>query len=354
MSFQVAVFDNNFIRKLTRIGHRDLYDRVIGDLETRDFLSYTNTELIVTPGGSLEFLGMKVPLLNLKPEVLSPHFGRMRSNLKDYVLLNKERYSLLRKYEREVHLTGLLSKSSLSVKIGEQMEYVEPTLKGMVSGLLKPNLLGSSGRQTLVNRVALDRLMLLKYPADIEDAIFPSYLSDLHQAHGFKIGYSSPRGLEFLWKKFEQDIRAQDTDGRITKLERDLDLEEISKHFSFKTKGDFVDAEALHYSITGRFSNGVLKPILFCTCDPTDTLLVRLFIFKWIYFNSFKFVVGADASPCVCQGVVVVYDEDLRINNIIDVSKIDVSNDFIGSRRLSEWLSEMKSLFKAEETQPAN
>lgn len=370
-TFRQSIIDNNLLRKLTRNGGYDKYTKYWNEITGRKLID-SDTQLFITIGGTLEFLGKSLPIFEPRN---SDYFrdrakkilAKDRSDI-NYDEIQQLRGELLIEIENILRETHAYSKSKISTWIAAQRPHTEEHLKDMVFNIIEGNLRFNRGRDILRNRIALDRSLLFKWPSEFEDWLYPAYLMDLHQAYEMGLGYGSMRGLEFVWKNFCKEMRKKIQDRRkklrdSTPTEKEellkepflgtMPLEQIEKNIlaiteaaGFAATGDFLDVEAIHYLVVGRFRNDNCEPIVFATQDPVDKFLVRIGLFRSLYILSYQMIKKDDSAvPPGHPGVALIFDEQIQIEYMIPIAEVDPLLTRSGDILLGDWLQEMKTKF---------
>lgn len=346
--FEVSIIDNNLLRAITKKGKAHLYEKYYYAMNGNNLIDGA-TDLVVTPAGTLEFLGQTMPALSLEQEgqIRQEAIALSKAKPFNYDKLQLLRKKLLDLYDDYLKNNHFYSKSKFTTWTSQQRAHTDEALKDWIFKFIDGNTQRHPERMIICNRVALDRAYGFSWPVEIHDFIFPAYLADLHHAYDYKIGYGSMRGLRRIWTDFvetlDRKLRSGTKMGSLPESEIRKNVEAVNKALSFDTKGDFLDVEAIHYLCVGRFhADEQLRKVVFATQDPVDKFLIRLGVFKSFYKLSFESV-HKDGRPMnLAEGVAVVFDSEVKIEYIFDVASISPLLDHLGNVEISEWLREIK------------
>lgn len=347
LAFKVSIVDNNLLRLVTDNGNAHLYENYFYALEGRQYLNVDETRIILTPGGALEFLAIPLPVLSLANEVSMQAEAKalLAAEPFDAGAFNRFRARLMNSYEKELRRSHPFSASKISRAIGTRRSYIDPLTEEFIIPLLKGAVGDQDGRNHLYSRTAIDRTYLFPWPQGFKKTIMQAYLADAYAAFHAEIGFGSMRGFEFIWKDFSRHILGKERVYRLDRKAVEADVAYISNCVSFKTKGDFLDVEAIHYSVVGRFHQGSLEPVIFSTNDPVDGLLIRLGVFKSMYIATHQMVTKEETLPTMAQGIVMVFNRQAQPEFEIHVDKIPAIVDTVGNRPIQDWLQDLKTQF---------
>lgn len=352
MSYKVSIIDNNLLRAITRIGDYNKYVKYFDEANKRQLVS-AETRLTISPAGTLEFLGMKLPKVDIETSDLEASASHLLKRLPiDYSQVHILRARLMDRYEKSLIATNCYSKQVFSKSIGNLKQYIDPQLRTFIFDLLKKNLFNLDGRMLLYNRVALDRSLQYRWQNKFEDYIQASLLSDLVHSYESKIGFGSLRGLSRLWMVFSAMV-----DQRVKKGEfiGNLKAEDILKNnqitrdiLKLDKTGDFLDVEAYHLLNIGKFEDDENHPVLFATMDPVDSILIRIGLFKSFLKNAFEAARNIDPTRegYFKLGRVLVFNTNIKVEYDILVTDVEPLLDMMGDKRIEDWLSNKKEIFQ--------
>ncbi|QDK44608.1 hypothetical protein DOM22_05255 [Bdellovibrio sp. ZAP7] len=359
---RTGIFDTNLIKQMTRPGKRQRYDDVVIWLNQRGLVDFTKSLILLTPGGITEFLGYGTITVDADPAVLEATIQRIRNAPNNASNMQAAKNTLFEHFEKKIYASNYISKATLSRLVGREMNYVDDSLKEWLRDLLKDATQSGDSRKIIVNRIAMDHLQRVQWPVDISRDVYASFMVDVHVAANHGVSYNSTRSMWLIWQDFNQTkvlremLQAKKASqvGHKSEVSNVLSLVELIENMRtlenlarFKNNEDFVDTEAIHFAVVGRYENGVLAPILFNTCDPIEAVLTRLLLFKWFYTATYRRMERNDeAIPPMAHGKIVQFDlKTLKPQYVVDVDQIPSSMDFLFSTKLEQWIEEQKKKF---------
>ena len=137
MAFTISVIDNNLLRRISRKDNYHLYTKFYETMSEANYFN-RNTELIITPAGIIEYLGLKIPKLEVSTHSIYQSSLNLNSeSVFNFSKFNELRGKLTSLYEVELRQINEYSKSRFSKLMGKQKPYTEPLLTEWLTWLAK-------------------------------------------------------------------------------------------------------------------------------------------------------------------------------------------------------------------------
>ncbi|MEM8976201.1 MAG: hypothetical protein AAGD43_29385 [Pseudomonadota bacterium] len=249
------VFDTNIMNHLVTGADGRVVETLNESLSSSNLIKGPETAYCMTPFQVLEALGTKLPVLDIEldhrtGDTAPALFDRLREDsLQAYLALPE------------------LGQSGLEARARERRSFIPQECRELFDiSVLGPTLLPDVGRQ-IASSLAWDNALKFSYPKAVAAEV-DQFLSALLLAKGGE-HISRFRVVKKLWDTFYRRA-SQAHPERIAELNR------VNKAMRLKSRRDFLDCDLIHLACFGWFGDDVLV----FTCDPPDTVLGRLSVYK--------------------------------------------------------------------------
>lgn len=288
MSSELIFLDNNFYRKLCTTKDGSALQRWFSSIQKEPMLASAvvggRLEPYITPFSILEALGITVPYPDLRIPSRLNSGPRAAIDQLEFVDGEAKKY-----------FAGLdvLKPANLQRRFAEQALYTHTSSKPiermhLEGGLGDPNL-----QRNLVTALSFDYLTKFpfakEYRKDLRGFVFVHWL---FIQNSLLSGLSKYRLAKTIWDDAFSEMQN-------TPSLKVRGAEEINALMSLKTHRDFVDTELIHLAVHGYYKADGYRRLLCVTCDPHDTIVARVRIYKTLYNACLGFVAGGvrDARP---------------------------------------------------------
>lgn len=253
-----AFLDTNVFGKLMRANF-DPVAYIETSLRDSGEKNVTSVNIITSPFALFEYLGLSIT----KPPDLK--ISREKFTKCPPPLIVKEAMEYAMKFYSDVKNLNL---ESLRIRTEEMKKYVTPEARFLFDGLIIP--FTTPDRIDIIRQnLAWDFVMNLQVPASVHEYYYKGVMTGLvyyhSEATNFPFSKPAAECMKFVIKEFLKENRNH------------VGAEAARSSLSFKTKGDHIDRELLHFALVGWHYNTKLPLLTHCfTADPVPDVESRL------------------------------------------------------------------------------
>jgi hypothetical protein len=344
------VFDNNLLRSITRIGNKDVAQKVFAFFDGEAYLNRRPNSWLISPANIIEFLGIKV-------DKIAFNFKNMEAEVRECISRPKFRYVEVSRiidrhtelYEETLKATHIFSKKSLNSKLALQMGYTDESIKDNIQ-VAFDRATRKIYRDMMYNTVATERIQSYRWPVNLRPHLISAYTGEALYFNREKLNYNFVRfNSNFAFDFFDYFTMESNrgTKGGVSQEQIKENIEFLKKATLFKKDEDLMDTEAVSLACLGNFESGKRIRILFATQDPVDQIIMRVSFFKSIVsnlMNSFTSIRPGHQLDFF-EGKIIIFNSKFDPAYVIDVSRIPPLGDELFNSNLSDIVKTYRDQF---------